>query len=569
MSEPKKIQRKIKRKLRAEDDAPKKVKKIKRAKPDADSKPKGKAKTKVRAVSDGNNLVIQGLDFDFDSHDKHQAPANVINLGAVIAEGGERNIRLDDYARGATYNYGTYVVENRALPDYRDGLKPVHRRILWSMYNLGLKSNSPPKKSARTIGDTLGMYHPHGDLSVYEALVGITGVRPEHDKTTWARVNSPMPMVEGEGNFGDHVDGAAAMRYTEARLSHFAEFLLLDPDYLAVTPMVQNFSGDALEPVVLPSKVPNILLQGMQGIAVGLSSNIPSFEFSAVIKCAELALTGKLSAKRVEKALSGKFNYQYGGFAADESELPELIKTGKGRIIFSPDYETDGKDFTITSVAPNFKMTNKSTKTKILKVENTGAIRNETGDTGIRYVIKPKRKLSENMFNAWAEKIAVAIQVPSYFELNVTDRHNDGTVTPIHYSILELLENWAKWRIDLERRVIAHKQANLERSLERTNVLLIAIANLEVIVEALKKDGTTKIGGKEYDATTAHIMRKLDLTETQVEIILETKIRQLKALEDTKLKAIKKKLTGEIKVLKADYKKPVPRIVTDLKAVSY
>lgn len=640
--------------------------------------------------------------------------------------GAETKIHLLDYSKSALLNYGPYVIENRALPDIRDGLKPVHRRILWSMYRLGLKAAGPTKKSARVVGECfvkgtpvltpegerpiedlkigdlvttrfgakpvtdlyylppqtvytlalvdgktliatagqeflslcrghevwtklsdlqagdkiltidplakdrsfesvdacsvlanvshvdsgcvpipdpkvgthfveikailvqdqaetydiqvgqvhefiangivahncLGLFHPHSDQACYEALTNMAGTRPKNNKKDWLRKNTNEPMIEGRGNFGDHVDGPASMRYTECKLSPYAENYLLDPDYLAVSAMVPNYSGDYKEPVILPAKLPNLLLNGSEGIAVGVSSNIPSFSREAVTQCAKLALENKLTVNNCVKLLSGNFRFPYGGIAVDESELPQLVEQGTGSFILSPSYDDSGENFVITSVCPRYNFTNN--RESLLAVANTGSARNETGDDGIRFVCRPAKKLTGSMRQAWMRNLAKAIQVKANYRMSATIRMPDGSVKFTQTSILDVFQKWAEWRIEIEKRVIEYRLTGHRRDLMKVNALLAAISNLETVFASLKKDGVVQYEGREIDASLFHLIDNLGISLKQAEIIMETKVQQLKKLEGTVLSSKKKDLVKTIKQLKSDLDNPVQRIISSL-----
>ena len=191
-------------------------------------------------------------------------------------------VQLDDYVKDAMSMYGHYVLEDRAIPDFRDGLKPVQRRILWSMSELGLHGHRGVlNKSVRVVGDTTGKYHPHGDQSVYGALVSM--------------VHIARPTVFGSGNFGNYTNPPAAYRYTECRLTKYSDAMFFDPLYKAdsVTPKVENFDGSEQEPIILSAVLPNLLLNGAFGIGTGSRCAIPAFEAEGVIKLAKLAIQGK------------------------------------------------------------------------------------------------------------------------------------------------------------------------------------------------------------------------------------------------------------------------------------
>lgn len=686
----------------------------------------------------------------------------------------EEKVSLLAFSKNAVGIYGSYVIENRALADIRDGLKPVHRRILWTMHKLGLNSTGPTKKSARVVGDCLALYHPHGDClagdtlvytldgnlteiskfsesdnpwvlsydeetkqvvparayafrvgqvaqtvyrltfddqssleltgnhpvfteehgwvnasllqtgltikscllsyinsmvwmtsghyngflhqvigdylyggtnspyyvhlnqdtlnnspenlrvasympqdgtgvplhqvkiidietvhyeqgvpmydftvdryhnmfvatkfsqqtvslalvhnsACYEALTNMAGVRPKNNKKDWLRKNVNIPMIEGRGNFGDHVDGPAAPRYTECKLSNYADSFLLDPDYLAVTPMLPNYSDDYLEPVILPAKLPNLLLNGSEGIAVGVSSHVPSFSFEAVKACAILALTGKLTTKSCVKTLSGNFSFPYGGFAVDESDLTALVETGQGSFVLSPEYNDSGEDFLITSVCPHFKFS--KAKPAIQSVPNTAYAKDLTGDDGILFVCRSSKKLSGSMRSAWMNQIKQAIQVRVNYRMAATIRHPDGRVEFTQTSIMDVLQRWASWRIDLEKAVIAHKVKNLKKEVSKLTALIKAISNLPVVFAALEKKGTVEYENQAIDASLYHLIDNLGISLKQAELIMETKVRRLQALEKEALVKKKKELVKQVNDLNADLQDVASRIVKSL-----
>jgi DNA gyrase/topoisomerase IV subunit A len=238
--------------------------------------------------------------------------------------------------------YGQDVVEQRAVPDYRDGLKPVHRFILWACYGLGLKYGTPFKKAARTVGETIGKFSPHGDQATYDAMVLMAGVRSEDGKS-WTSKNSNVPLIEGYGNWGDNVDNAAAMRYTEARLSEFSTKYLLDPIYLAVSDYIPNFSGDDRVPLVLPARLPIMMLNGSTSIAFGVSAECPSFAPAGVVELVKRCLSGEeITPKLCTQVL--EFAPTFGGkCVSDRKLILPFHKNGYGSLQFMPDMEYDEK----------------------------------------------------------------------------------------------------------------------------------------------------------------------------------------------------------------------------------
>lgn len=277
------------------------------------------------------------------------------NVDKVKAKNIE-NIPMHLFARECMGEYGTSIVKNRALADYRDGLKPVQRRILWAMKGLGLYNNKGTTKCARIVGDTIGKYNPHGDLSAYNALTLLSGGDDGRDTLLPNKRNCPVPLVTGQGQLGYKNSEASAYRYTEAKLSNYAETQLLDPDYLKVIPMMNNYDDKDIEPTVLPSLVPNILLNGTNGIAVGVIGGVPPFKFDGVAKLVAAALKGKkITANACLKVL--EFNFRFGGQVLNtEEELLEYYKTGVGSVKIAPNYEIVDNVFATLDAAPYYSV---------------------------------------------------------------------------------------------------------------------------------------------------------------------------------------------------------------------
>ena len=266
-----------------------------------------------------------------------------IDLEKIIKDSDSsiEKIPLKDFSEQAYLNYSMYVILDRALPNISDGLKPVQRRILYAMNELSLTHTSKFKKSARTIGDVLGKFHPHGDTACYEAMVMLA-----------QDFSYNHPFVEGQGNWGTQDDpkSFAAMRYTESRLTRFSD-LFLDEINMGTIKWAPNFDGTLSEPKTLPSKVPNILINGSSGIAVGMSTDIPSHNLkeviNAVIECLD---SKKLSVKDLRKIIKGPDFPTYGEIMLDESELDEIYNHGTGNIKVRATYTVHGKEIIIDSI---------------------------------------------------------------------------------------------------------------------------------------------------------------------------------------------------------------------------
>lgn len=451
-------------------------------------------------------------------------------------------------------SYGQEVVLQRAVPDFRDGLKPVHRCILWALYGLGLKDTGPFKKAARTVGEVLGKFHPHGDGSTYDAMVGIAGTKNE--KGEWATRNSPIPLIEGFGNWGDNIDSPAAYRYTEARLSKFATDLMLDPTYLAVTDYVPNFSGDDKLPLVLPAKLPVLLLNGSVSVAFGISAECPSFHPKGIIELAVQCLEGvKLTPKSCLQHLD--FNFAYGGdCVSDNKTLLAFYKSGKGSVAFRPKMEVDeGKRIiSLVSAAPGLlsKASWATLSKNLLAKSEVQSVSDVTDKKGFRFEITYARGVPLSVILPIVEKETTRI---SSYDIGVTDRQVKG-VSFRRDTVMSVIEDWCAWRIELERKVVNYLIQQEEAKLRRLNITLKAVLNLDVIIAALK-----------VEDSAAFLVKKLKITEEEANVILDLKVRQLKSLEVSKLKAAIKEAENRIKTFQQELKKLPARIIRDLKAL--
>lgn len=442
----------------------------------------------------------------------------------------------------------------RMVPDYRDGLKPVHRCVLWALYGLGLKDTGPFKKAARTVGEVIGKFHPHGDSSTYDAMVGIAGTKNE--KGAWATRNTPVPLVEGFGNWGDNIDPPAAYRYTEARLSPFSTSVMLDPIYLAVSEYLPNFSGDDKIPVVLPVKLPVLLLNGSVSVAFSISAECPSFHPKGVIELVIQCLEGiKLTPKHCLKHL--QFNFAYGGdCVSDAKSQLEFYKLGKGSIAFRPKMEVDEakRIVALVSAAPGLVSKNSwNTLSKNLLLKPMIQSVSDVSDKkGFRFEITYARGASFKEIKPIIEKEVTRI---ASYDIGVTDRQLKG-VTFRRATVMSIIEDWCAWRIELERKVVNYLIEKEQDKLRRLNVTLKAVLNLAVVIESLKKEDSA-----------AYLVLKLKITEEEANTILDLKVRQLKSLEANKLKTAIKEAEGHIKKFQQELKALPARIVRDLKTL--
>jgi len=447
-----------------------------------------------------------------------------------------KDVSLLDFCEKATYEYGMETVTGRALPDLRDGLKPVHRRILFAMKGLNLYNSGGTKKSARIVGETLGKFHPHGDLSAYQAMVNM--------------VNLPEPLVSKQGNFGDYESPPAASRYTEVKLSKYAEDYLLDPDYLAVVPMVSNYDGEFQEPVYLPSKLPNLLINGSEGIATGCVCLVPSFTKKSVTKIVRLGLKGKkITSKLCTKHLNFKFTY--GGEECNEThELRSYFKTGNGSLYFIPDYEDTDEGLKIKSISPRFRVGQKLEKLAGIKGVSEVEDNRESGKIEFLIKVNKRNKNREKILDKIKDSIITSLPC----QTTITKRHNDGESADFFKTnIPEFLGNWIKYRIDLEEKVVKRLEKIEKEKLLRQEWLLFAINHRKEIAQSLEKKNPKKF-----------LMKSLKIEENLADFILDLKVRNLAKLESKKIKDKIFDHKGEIKSLKDDLKNIEKRILRQL-----
>lgn len=475
---------------------------------------------------------------------------------------------LDELADDFLYIYGSYVNEDRAISDLRDGLKPVHRAALWSAHKLGLRHNSKFRKSAKVVGDVIGSYHPHGDTSAYGAIVGLANAKPN--------------LVRGEGNWGSPVAGAAAMRYTEMRLSLFSDLFLLDPDYLKVVKYVPNFDGTTTMPLHLPALLPVALLIGsVTAPAYGISAGNPPFALGGVVKIlanmiakAEDGKPKKPSAKSLSKVL--EVEYSYGNeCVSDLDTFTEFLSKGKGSLKFRPIVDAvwegttkdQSKKILIRSFSPNFRKESVGKKLETIAAlkgvskayPRLGKRDKRAGPFGALYVIEPNRGISEDDFYDLAENIQKVLTGSESFDLGCTIKDQQGNTKFKRLSIGRYLQQWVHYRIKLELKMLEHLIGETLAKIEHQELLLFAVDNREKLLKLLPK----VLKAKEPDKALAKELKKPIEFASK---ILDLQIRRLAALERSGITSKIKDLKTLLKGFKADLKNPQPRIVSDLKA---
>ncbi len=424
-------------------------------------------------------------------------------------------------------DYAMSVIIGRALPDVRDGLKPVHRRVLFSMHELGLSHTRSYRKCARIVGDVLGKYHPHGDQAVYDTLVRLA---------QWFSLR--YMLVDGQGNFGSlDGDSAAAMRYTESRMARITEDMLKDIDMETVD-FVPNFDGSTQEPVVLPNRIPNLLINGSSGIAVGMSTNMPPHNISEVCDGIVMLIDNPdAGVDELFTAVKGP-DFPTGGVICGRAGIMNAYKTGRGSLRLRGKAEMEGEDTIIIREIPY--MVNKSrliesiaNLVKDKKIEGIRALRDESDKDGIRVVIELNRGISQELI---VNKLYQHTQLETSFGIiNLALVDN----MPKILSLKDILENFIRHRKEI---ITRRTQFLLKKAKDRAHILeglKIALDNIDAVVSLIKKSKDPAVAKK-------GLMHKFKLTGKQADAILQMRLQTLTGLEQGKIKEEYDKLMQDI-----------------------
>ena len=429
-------------------------------------------------------------------------------------------VDIEDEMRGSYIDYAMSVIVSRALPDVRDGLKPVHRRVLFGMYELGLAANRSYKKSARIVGEVLGKYHPHGDSAVYDTMVRMA-----------QEFSLRYPLVDGQGNFGS-IDGdsPAAMRYTEARLTRAAEEILRDIEKNTVD-FSPNFDDTLREPTVMPARLPNLLVNGTSGIAVGMTTNIPPHNMTEIVDgCIAVADNPSLSDDKLLKIVKAP-DFPTGGIIYGYDGVKEAYKTGRGRIIVRARAaietgKNDRQSIVVTEVP--YQVNKASLIEKIAelvrdkKIEDISDIRDESDRDGLRVVIELKRDANAEVV---LNNLYKHTQMQTTFGV-IMLALVDGR--PQILTLRQLIDHFIKHRNNV---VVRRAKYELEEAEKRAHILegyIIALDNIDEIVRLIKK-------AKDVPAAQEGLMKKFKLSEIQAKAILDMRLQKLTGLERKKV----------------------------------
>lgn len=450
-------------------------------------------------------------------------------------------------------DYAMSVIVSRALPDVRDGLKPVHRRILYAMWDIGLKANAKFRKSATVVGEVLGKYHPHGDSAVYDSMV-----RMAQDFAMRYR------LVNGQGNFGSmDGDSAAAMRYTEAKLTGIAEELLFDIEKNTVD-FAPNYDGSQQEPRVLPAKLPNLLLNGTVGIAVGMATSIPPHNLTELIDgISHLIENPDCTVEDLNQFIKGP-DFPTGGFIYNKDEILTAYTTGRGRIVMRAKteiVEDKANQFRIIVHEIPYQVNKATLLEKIAslvqekKLEGIKDLRDESNKDGVRIIIELKR-------DAYPKRILNSLfkltQLQEAFHVNMLALV-DG-IQPRVLTLKSVLEEYLKHRVVV---ITRRTQFDLDKALDRAHILeglVMALEDIDKIISIIKKS-------KDKEDAKVNLIKAFKFSDRQAVAILEMRLQQLVNLEKLKVEeelAEKKKLINDLKALLASKAKIMSAIKKEL-----
>jgi DNA gyrase subunit A len=470
------------------------------------------------------------------------------------------SVDIDDQMRSAYLDYAMSVIVARALPDARDGLKPVHRRILYAMYDMGIRSNSPYRKSARIVGEVLGKYHPHGDAAVYDAMA-----RMAQD------FSMRYTLVDGQGNFGS-IDGdtPAAMRYTEARLGAMAEEMLTDIDQNTVD-FIDNFDGSLQEPSVLPARLPNLLLNGSAGIAVGMATNIPPHNLNELVEALTYVIDrydaiDEVTVEDLLEILPGP-DFPTGGVIVGDEGIRSAYSTGRGRIVLrglAHIEEMGGGRYRIVITEIPFQL-NKTTLIERIadlarsgKLDDVSDLRDESDRRGMSIIIELKRT---------AQPRKVLNQLYKYTPLQSTFGAQMLALVDGEPRLLPLkraLQIYVDHRIEVIR---CRSEFQLQKARARAHILeglLIALARLDDIIQTIRQS-------PDADVAKQRLVEHFNLSDLQAQAILDMQLRRLAALERQKIEDEQRETLERIAYLEdllASPQKILALIKADLKEVA-
>jgi topoisomerase-4 subunit A len=445
----------------------------------------------------------------------------------VVSYEGIEQISLDEFVKPSYLNYAMYVIMDRALPYIGDGFKPVQRRIVYAMSELGLNATAKHKKSARTVGDVLGKFHPHGDTACYEAMVLMA-----------QDFSYRYPLVDGQGNWGSSAAPKefAAMRYTEARLAAYADILLNELS-MGTVDWVLNFDGTLNEPRMLPARLPNVILNGATGIAVGMATDIPPHNLKEIVDaCITLIEKPKSTLEDICQIVKGPDFPTGAEIITPADEILHIYQSGQGMIRMRATYEYENGDIIITAlpyqVSPTRVIEQVALQMREKKLPMVTDIRDLSDqDEPTRLMIMPRSNR--------VDKEALISHLFATTDLEKSVKVNMNVIglnrKPQPLGLLEILKQWLKFR---KQTVVRRLEFRLSKILERLHILeglLVAYLNLDEVIRIIRQS----------DEPKPELIKKFKLTDTQAEAILRIRLRQLAKLEEIKVKTLQKQLARE------------------------
>ncbi len=445
----------------------------------------------------------------------------------VMSYEGIEQLSLDDFVKPSYLNYAMYVIMDRALPFIGDGFKPVQRRIIFAMSELGLRSTSKPKKSARTVGDVLGKYHPHGDSACYEAMVLMA-----------QDFSYRYPLIDGQGNWGSNASPKefAAMRYTEARLSAYADVFLSELS-MGTVDWVPNFDGTLNEPRMMPARLPNVILNGATGIAVGMATDIPPHNLNEIVDaCITLIDAPKSTVDDICRIIQGPDFPTGAEIITPREEIANIYRSGQGMIRMRASYELENGDIIITAlpyqVSPARVIEQVASQMREKKLSMVSDIRDLSDqDEPTRLMIMPRSNRVDK--EALISHLFATTDLEKSYKINMTVIGLNRK--PQTMGLLEILKQWLKYR---RQTVVRRLEFRLDKIKDRLHILaglLAAYLNLDEVIRIIR----------ESDEPQPVLMQTFNLTDTQAEAILQIRLRQLAKLEEVKIKAEKSELEDE------------------------
>lgn len=479
-------------------------------------------------VTKKKTKVLGGLVPTADKHVKHEA--------------------LRDFGKRNMTTYAVAVNLDRSVPDLYDGLKPVQRRILWAASQ---QTKNEFVKAARTIGDVLGKYHPHSDQAVYGAMVTMT--------------HMPTPAIQGKGNWGNMIDGPAAYRYTNARLSQYGySFFLSDYIHKDVTTFVPNYDDKDIEPVTLPAQLPNVIINGGEGIGVGITTSLPTFTPESVINVLERLLKGeKLQSLDFAKTL--KFAHKWGGHLITTKENKEawikMFRESETNVKFESELQVDRdhKRMVIDDWPPGTNL--QRFIDKVRAMPETLRCYNSKGSATLTIECKPTYNYTQ--FDKYVEKVQLATRQSCSFKINVTKREAqtvDGVTTFetkfLALSVPQLIVTWLKMRLELEQRSLAYRVTKQEAAIAYSKLLIFVSSKLETLFKALKTS----------DPDT-YLVKNLKLSVEQAKQVLDLPTRRWSKMDQQEINTKLKEQQGVLKQLQVWQKRPKSKVLLDLAEV--